>query len=125
MNLLKAAERKCVILQRQRIPTPAGSEVSNWTDGAEFVNRPALNFSKEGRKAEKPEPDGEYKGLIDADVALHYGDIFRDTVSGETFRVTSRPEDKQAPPCASPLLRGKKYLNGYLHSVAIKPYVLP
>lgn len=109
MNLLKAAERQCVILIKNRVPTPAGGEVNTWTDGEEFTNRPALDTSIEAKKAEKMDVNSVYSGLIDADVSLHYGDIFRDTASGATFRVTSRPEESQAPFCASPMLAGKKY----------------
>ena len=109
MDLLTAAERKCVILVKHSARTPAGSEVITWTDGAEFVNRPALNTSVEAMKAEKLGVKSVYSGLIDAGVPLHYGDIFRDTVSGATFRVTSHPEEKQAPFCASPAFAGKKY----------------
>lgn len=108
MSLLKARERQCVILVENRVSDKAGGETVTWTEGETFVNRPALDTSKETRKAEKLGDSGAYSGMIDAEVGLHYGDIFRDTVSGETFRVTSRPEDKQAPSCASPLLRGKK-----------------
>lgn len=109
MSLLKAAERQCVILTRNRVSTPAGGEVDKWEDGEEFTNRPVLNTSIEAEKAEKMDVNGVYSGLIDADIPLHYGDIFREIASGETFRVTSRPEDNQVPPRASPLLAGKKY----------------
>lgn len=107
MSLLKAAERNCVILIKNRVTTPAGGEAVTWTDGEEFTNRPALDTSLEAKKAEKMGVNSAYSGMVDADVPLHYGDIFRDVASGATFRVTSRPEEKQAPPCASPLLRGK------------------
>ena len=109
MDLLTAAERNCVVLVKHSARTPAGSEVTTWTDGKEFTNHPALNMSVEAMKAEKLSVKSVYSGLIDADVPLHYGDIFRDTVSGATFRVTSRPEEKQAPSCASPAFAGKKY----------------
>ena len=109
MDLLTAAERKCVILRENKTPDGEGGDSVTWTDGVEFINRPAPNTSTEARKAEKAELNSTCSGLIDADVTLHYGDIFRDTTSGATFRVTSRPKEKQAPSCVSPLLRGKKY----------------
>ena len=109
MSLLKARERQCVILIENRVPDRAGGETVTWTEGEEFANRPALDTSMEARKAEKLGVSSVYSGMIDADVPLRYGDIFRDTVSGATFRVTSRPEENQAPLCASPMLRGKMY----------------
>lgn len=109
MGLLKEAERKCVILTPVTVKDGAGGEAVDWQEGAEFVNCPMLNDSKEARTAEKLKPVGEYSGLVDADAPLSYGTVFRDTVSGDAFRVTSNPEDNQAPFCASPMLAGKKY----------------
>lgn len=109
MSLLKEAERKCVVMIKNRVTTPAGGEAVTWTDGETFVNRPATDTSMEALKAEKLGVSSVYSGLIDGDVPLHYNDIFRDIDSGATFRVTSRPEENQAPLCASPMLRGKMY----------------
>lgn len=38
-----------------------------------------------------------YSVLVDKAVPIEYNDVFKDKTTGETYRVTSNPENKQAP----------------------------
>ena len=44
-------------------------------------------------------PDGAV--LVQKAVPIDYNDFFRDKTTGETYRVTSEPKDKQTPKSAS------------------------
>ena len=49
-----------------------------------------------------------YTGIVRKDVPIEYGSVYKDMTTGAYFRVTSRPEEKQAPASASPMLNGLK-----------------
>ena len=108
MSLLDAIARPCVILVKNSVPGGAGGEIVQWTEGQEFVSYATLNTSREARKAEKQGVTSLYTGMVDGNVPLHYNDFFRDKTTGETFRVTSNPDEKQIPTAASAQLAGKK-----------------
>lgn len=101
MSLLEAFARPCVLLEKRRTPDGAGGYNVEWTDGAEFSNYQALDTSMEARRAEKEGVTSVYSALVNMSVPIEYGDYFRDTSTGETYRVTSNPEEKQAPRSAS------------------------
>ena len=42
-----------------------------------------------------------YSALVDKDVPIEYGDDFKEKESGTVYRVTSHPDEKQAPKSAS------------------------
>ena len=110
MSLYETAARHCVRLERSAIPDGAGGSYTTWTDGETFVWYAYASQSGEKKTAEKRDAASDYTGLLEQGATLRYGDFFRDTVSGETFRVTNRPEEKQVPDCASSGLAGKQYL---------------
>ena len=101
MSLLDDFARTCVILEKKRKPDGAGGYLVEWSDGAEFVNYQALDTSMEARRAEKEGVTSVYSALVRADVPIEYNDYFRDKATGQTYRVTSNPEDKKAPKTAS------------------------
>mgnify|MGYP006934502799 FL=1 len=101
MSLLDDFSRKCVLLQKSPIPDGAGGYVGTWSDGIEFENYQALETSMEARRAEKEGVTSIYTALVDKNIPIRYGDYFRDIATGATFRVTSNPEEKQAPKSAS------------------------
>ena len=53
MSLLDDFARPCVLLEKSRVPDGAGGWVTEWTEGAEFLNYQALDTSMEARIAEK------------------------------------------------------------------------
>lgn len=101
MSLLEDFGRTCVLMEKKRTPDGAGGYYVEWTEGAEFQNYQALDTTMEARRAEKEGVTSVYSALVVKAVPIEYGDYFKDMDTGETYRVTSNPEDKQAPRSAS------------------------
>ena len=97
MSLLDDFAHPCVLMEKKRVPDGAGGDIVEWTEGAEFINYQALDTSMEARRAEKEGVTSLYSALVDKAVPIEYNDVFKDKTTGETYRVTSNPEDKQAP----------------------------
>lgn len=101
MNLLECFGRPCVLLEKTRVDDAEGGWTTTWTDGAAFTNYQALDASMEARRAEQEGVTSVYNALVDQAVPIEYGDYFRDTEIGLTYRVTSNPAEKKAPASAS------------------------
>lgn len=97
MSLLDEFAKFCTILEKKRFMRPEGGWITEWTDGEKFVTYTALDTSMEARTAEKQGVTSVYSILVERDVPIEYGDFFRDDSTGTTYRVTSNPEEKQAP----------------------------
>lgn len=97
MSLLDDFARTCVLMEKKRTPDGAGGYDVQWSEGAEFKNYQALDTSMEARRAEKEGVTSVYSALVDKAVPIEYGDYFKDTATGGTYRVTSDPADKQTP----------------------------
>ena len=109
MSLLDDFARKCVLMEKNRKPDGAGGYITTWTEGAEFSNYQVLDTSMEARRAEKEGVTSVYSALVDKAVPIEYADYFRDKESGVTYRVTSNPEEREAPKSAGAAIRGLKY----------------
>lgn len=109
MSLLDDFGRSCVLLEKTREPDGEGGYTVEWADGAEFQNYQTLDTSMEARRAEKEGVTSVYSALVDKAVPIEYGDYFRDTATGQTYRVTSDPSEKQAPRSAGPVISSLKY----------------
>lgn len=101
MSLLNDFARPCVLLEKSRVPDGEGGYITTWTDGAEFDNYMSQDTSMEARIAEKQGVTSTYSALVKKSLPIEYGDVFRDNLTGYTFRVTSNPEEKQAPKSSS------------------------
>lgn len=101
MSLLDDFSRVCVIMEKTRQPDGEGGYITTWSEGAEFVNHQALDTSIEAQVAESQQTASAYSALVDKAVPIEYGDYFKDLQLGAVYRVTSRPEEKQAPKSAS------------------------
>ena len=97
MSLLDDFARTCVLMEKKRVPDGAGGYMVQWEEGAEFTNYQALDTSMEARRAEKEGVTSLYSALVEQSVPIEYNDYFRDETTGETYRVTSNPEEKMAP----------------------------
>ena len=97
MSLLDDFAHSCVLMEKKRVPDGAGGYIVEWTEGAEFTNYQALDTSMEARRAEKEGVTSLYSALVDKAVPIENNDVFKDETTEETYRVTSNPEDKQAP----------------------------
>ena len=101
MSLLNDFARPCVLMENTRIPDGEGGYTVDWAEGATFQNYQALDTSMEARTAEKQGVTSVYSALVDKDVQIEYGDYFKEKESGTVYRVTSHPDEKQAPKSAS------------------------
>ena len=101
MSLLSDFARTCVLMEQTRVPDGEGGYTLDWTEGATFQNYQALDTSMEARRAEKQGVTSVYSALVDKDVPIEYGDYFKEKESGTVYRVTSHPNEKQAPKSAS------------------------
>ena len=97
MSLLDDFARTCVLVEKTREPDGAGGYEVTWTEGAEFYNYQALDTSMEARIAEKQGVTSVYSALVTKALPIEYNDVFKDLSTGLTYRVTSVPEDKEAP----------------------------
>lgn len=97
MSLLTDFAVPCVLMEKKRVPDGAGGYFTTWTEGAEFVNYQYRDTSMEARTAEQAGVKSLYSALVDAGFPIDYGDVFMDTNTGLTYRVTSEPDEKKAP----------------------------
>ena len=101
MSLLNDFARPCVLMEKTRVPDGEGGYTIDWSEGATFQNYQALDTSMEARRAEKQGVTSVYSALVDKAVPIEYGDYFKEKESGTVYRVTSNPDEKQAPKSAS------------------------
>ena len=97
MSLLDDFAWPCVLMEKKRVSDGAGGSIVEWTEGAEFTNYQGVDTSMEARRAEKEGVTSLYSVLVDKAVPIEYNDVFKNKTTGETYRVTSNPKDKQAP----------------------------
>ena len=97
MSLLDDFARPCVLMESRRTPDGAGGYMAQWEEGAAFLCRLALDTSVEARRAEKEGVACVFSALVDRDFPIAYDDAFKDRTTGQTYRVTSDPDDKAAP----------------------------
>lgn len=101
MALIDEFATSCVLMEKQRVPDGEGGYITSWAEGIEFENYQALNTSMEARIAQKQGVTSIYSALVKKNVPIEYGDVFKDKATGITYRVTSNPDEKQAPKSAS------------------------
>ena len=101
MSLLNDFSRPCVLMNKERKPDGAGGYIVEWTEGAEFTSYQSMNTSMEARRAEKEGVTSLYSALVQKDLPIKYGDFFRDNLTGNTYRVTSNPDESRAPESSS------------------------
>ena len=101
MSLLNDFARSCVLMEKTRVPDGEAGYTLDWSEGATFQNYQALDTSMEARRAEKQGVTSVYSALVDKAVPIEYGDYFKEKESGTVYRVTSNPDEKQAPKSAS------------------------
>ena len=101
MSLLDDFAKKCALMEKKRVMSDEGGWKTEWAEGAVFDNYKALDTSMEARRAEKEGVTSLYSVLVDKSVPIEYNDYFKDLETGLTYRVTSNPEEKEAPKSAS------------------------
>ena len=109
MSLLDDFAMECVIMVPARTKDGAGGYITTWTEGAGFLSYQALETAMEARRAEKEEVTSVYSALVNKAVPIEYNDYFRDKTTGSTYRVTSNPEEREAPRSAGAIIRALKF----------------
>lgn len=109
MSLLDDFAHKCILMDKTRTPDGEGGYITVWKDGAEFENYFVMDSSLEARRAEREGVTSLYSALVEKSVPIEYNDYFRDKATGLTYRVTSNPEEKQAPKSAGSVIRTLKF----------------
>lgn len=84
----------CVFMDRKSEPDGRGGIIYTYEEGAEFKAAIYLSNSLETEKAEKSGVTGIYQVTTPRDVRLEYHTIFKRLSDGQTFRVTSKDENK-------------------------------
>lgn len=97
MSLLDDFAHPCVLMEKTREEDGAGGYYVSWAEGIAFQNFQAQDTSMEARRAEKEGVTSTYSALVNKDLPIDYYDVFKDTETGLTYRVTSIPENKVAP----------------------------
>lgn len=97
MSLLHENARPCVLLRDTPVPDGAGGRHTVWEAGTAFEAVMALDTGTEAYRAGKECVCSAYTVLAEQAVGIGYGDYFRDTSTGQAYRVTSDPAAKQAP----------------------------
>ena len=101
MSLLSDFARSCVLMEKTRVEDGESGYIIDWKDGVSFQNYQALDTSMEARRAEKDGVTSVYSALVDKALPIEYGDYFKDTLTGLTYRVTSNPSEKESPKSAT------------------------
>ena len=101
MSLLSDFGKICVFKEKTRTHDGEGGYTLDWAEGATFQNYQALDTSMEARRAEKEGVTSVYSAMVDKALPIEYGDYFKDTETGLTYRVTSNPSEKESPKSAT------------------------
>lgn len=105
MSLLDDFAMTCVMMEKKRVPDGAGGYIVEWTEGAGFTAYPSMDTSLEARRAEKEGVTSLFSVLVEKNVPIEYHDVYRETATGETYRVTSNPQDKETPKSSTMALK--------------------
>lgn len=100
-TLLEVCGSDCTLFEKTRITDGEGGYTFEWKDGLKFKNYFEQNTSMEARRAEKEGVTSLYSALVDKSLPINYNDFFRDETTGQTFRITSEPDEKKAPRTAT------------------------
>ena len=97
MSLLDDFAVNCVLMEKTRVPDGRGGLIAVWTEGAEFSAAITYDPSVQAKVAESQ----GVKDLITVTTArtltLEYHDVFKRVSDGQTFRVTSKGENRATP----------------------------
>lgn len=101
MSLLDEFARSCALLEEKPVPDGAGGWKTAWRDAGAFIGYRDFVTSSQVRSAERDGVSSVCTMLVERSVPIQYGDYFRELPAGLTYRVTSKPEERQSPRCAT------------------------
>lgn len=96
-TLLDRMGEKCTMRNRAIMPDGLGSYRDVYTDGVEFFAMIRKDDTTADRIAEKQGVQESYTVVVPRGFPLRNTDVFRREKDGQTYRVTSNIQDKEAP----------------------------
>ena len=97
-GLLPSMFESCTLLVKaQDSPDGQFGRETAWTDGAAIDLMIVKDTSPEVTEADRRDNRETYIVVCARGASLRYGDVVRREKNGETLRITSRPDDKEAP----------------------------
>ena len=97
MSLIYEMMEDCKTMNFARTDDEYGGYTRTWTEGASFKATIIKNTTVEAQIAEKQGIKELFTVVVEKGFMLDYGDVFKRVSDGETFRVTSRAKDSEAP----------------------------
>ena len=97
MSLMDEYARECVLLEKRRVPDPAGGYTSVWTRGAKFSASWEYVSAPEVTVAEQQGVERTYRIYVDKTLDLDFHEAFRRLDNGQVYRVTNPGTDRMTP----------------------------
>ena len=101
MSLIEAFNQPFKFMELTREPNGLGGFEEVYKEGAEFQGALVMDTTTQARIAEKQGVTSLYTLTVPLEVPLKYGDIFKSSETGDTYRITSRAGEKKTPSVAS------------------------
>lgn len=101
MSLLDYLASPCAIMIKIPESDGEGGIISTWKEGPHFDVYQLLDSSMEARIAEKQGVTSVYTAAVKDNVSINHNDYYRNLETGNTYRVTSDPEEKVVPSISS------------------------
>ena len=98
-DMMETLAHTCVLMERRRVPDGEGGWTgeTQWEESVSFKAYAARDNSMQAVAAMKQGVTSVYTVNVEQDAPLELGDYYKDTETGETFRVTSEPNEKKTP----------------------------
>ena len=101
MSLMDGFRYHCVMLNFTAQPDGAGGFRKAWREGMTFYPAIVEKTQTEPENGEKKQAKAFYEIYVPRYTQIKYHDVFRRLSDGRVFRVTSNPDDKRTPLCAT------------------------
>lgn len=101
MALFETFYEPCIRLEIRQEPDHHGGQITAWSEGAEFEAAIVRDKSAATIMAEANTMERTYIVTTPTGTGLRFHEAFRRLSDGQTFRVTSVPEDKRTPKVAT------------------------
>lgn len=96
MSLLRLAMKPCTLFNKKQVSDGQGGFHTTWEAGATFEAAVAVDTSIQARVAESQGVRNIYTVTVDRSLRLDFHDVFRNDLTGQFYRVTSK-DDRETP----------------------------
>lgn len=105
MALINEAMEDFTILEKTTTGDGLGGVVTSYTEGAKIKAALSFESSPEQKIANALGANSSYTAITSKAVYLRYDDIIRREATGQTYRVTSKGQDRKTPASARLYIR--------------------